>query len=156
VIDESDPGPWRKRSRDGIGDGARVHDRIGNLDKSDRRAPLARGELGGVQNATVAEIGDEDLVSGRQRERAKHRVRARRRVVDEHQVVAPSAHELGHRGRGDPHSRWTRKGSPHDRGPGQLAKEESGGLPLDLVPDRSAASREPGGAGRQPFRDLSK
>jgi len=77
----------------------------------------------------------EDLVVRLEPQRAQDRVCAGGCVVDEHEVVAPSAQELGHSRGCRPQPRFS--GPRGQAGePGHLAQEELGGTSFDLDPQR--------------------
>ena len=94
VIDDGERRLRADRSGERLHDVIRRSHRVWHLRHAHGRAPLARGKHHGPRHPAIAEIRDEDLVVGPDRPGAKNRVRAGRRVVDEHEVVAAHANEL--------------------------------------------------------------
>ena len=134
VIDDGERRLRANRSGERLHDVIRRAHRVRHLRHAHGRAPLARGKHHGPRHTAIAEIRDEDLVVGPDRPGAKNRVRAGRRVVDEHEVVTAHANELA-----DGVGRLPQPGALGSRMPdddlAELPQQIPAGIALDVVTD---------------------
>src|SRR5688572_2146412 len=101
VVEDRDAGRRCHRSEDSLDDLAVG---LGNPDPryERRRAGFRTTRVDHEPHRVVRVIRDEDLVAGRERDRAQHRLDAERRILDERELPALRVHEGGDRRRGRP------------------------------------------------------